>query len=169
MSHPGHLPIAPPRDSLLERVLFVLSIGLGLGAVRKSPGTIGSLLGPLLVLACQRLSLHPLWMLNCGVILFLVGLPVCAAGIRHYQTGDPKHVVFDEIAAFPFIYLFVPITWGTAMAGFLLFRLFDIAKPWPVSRFERLPGAWGVMSDDLVAGLIAGAILALLHLTIGSF
>lgn len=159
MTESSNETIALPSKSGLERILFLLSIGLGLGAVRQAPGTVGSLWGPLLILGCQSLNSDPLFMLLYGVILFAVGIPICEAGIRHYQTKDPKHVVFDEIAAFPFVFLFVPLTWGTAIAGFCLFRLFDIAKPWPIKRFENLPGAWGVMSDDTIAGILAGLVL----------
>lgn len=159
MTESSNESLAVPAKSGLERILFLLSIGLGLGAVRTAPGTFGSLWGPLLIFGCQSFSSHPLFMLLCGVILFAVGIPICEAGIRHYQTKDPKHVVFDEIAAFPFVFLFVPLTWGTAIAGFCLFRFFDITKLWPIKRFEKLPGAWGVMSDDTVAGILAGLVL----------
>lgn len=169
MSEPSGKPIAAAASTPLERLLFWLSIGLGLGAVQKAPGTFGSLWGPLLVWGLKSISAEAVFMSVAGILIFLVGIPICAAGIRHYQLGDPKHVVFDEIAAFPFVFLFVPLTWGTAIAGFILFRIFDIAKPWPVSRFERLPGALGVMSDDLVAGLIAGLILTGLYASLGPF
>lgn len=159
MSEHSAAPLAPPVNTFLERVLLLLSIGLGVGAIRTAPGTWGSLWGPLLVLGLQSISQHPMWMLCSGVFLFLIGIPICAAGMRYYQSGDPKHVVFDEIAAFPFVFLFVPLNWPTAIAGFVLFRIFDISKLWPIGCFERLPGAWGVMADDLVAGLFAGLAL----------
>ncbi len=162
-------PIAAPPSTILERVLFLLSIGLGLGAARKAPGTVGSLWGPLLVLGLQCINGHPAMMLLYGIVLYVIGIPICAAGIRYYQTGDPKHVVYDEIAAFPFVYLFVPVTWGTAVAGFVLFRIFDISKLWPINRFEKLPGPWGVMSDDTIAGIFAGLVLTALWLLLGAF
>ena len=74
---------------------------------------------------------------------------------------DPQPVVFDEIAAFFWVFLFVPLTWTTSLIGFVLFRVFDILKPWPIPRLERLPRGWGVMADDAAAGLLAGAVLGI--------
>lgn len=167
MNDPSRLEERPLSPSLTDKVLYLLSIGLGLGSVRSAPGTVGSLWGPLLVYGLQQISMHPLFLAICGVLLFLAGYPICRAGIRHFGHGDPKHVVYDEVAAFPFVYLFVPVTWGTAIVGFTLFRLFDISKPWPIKRFERLPGAWGVMSDDAVAGIMAGLVLLIIARSLG--
>ena len=97
-----------------------------------------------------------------AAILFLVGIPICAAGARLLGTKDPGAVVFDEIAAFSVLFLFVPFTLWTAVAGFVLFRLFDIWKPWPARRLERLPGGLGIMADDFVAGFYASGCLWLL-------
>lgn len=72
---------------------------------------------------------------------------------------DPGAVVFDEIAAFPVVFLLVPVDLTTGLLGFLWFRFFDIAKPWPIRWFERFPGGWGIMADDLVAGVYSGASL----------
>lgn len=165
---PGQ-PIPLPNDTPVEKILVLLSTGLGVGKVHVAPGTFGSLWGPLLALGLQSINADWSFMLLSGVILFTIGIPICDAGIRHYQTGDPKHVVYDEIAAFAFVFLLVPVTIGTAVAGFVLFRIFDISKLWPVRRFEALPGPWGVMADDTVAGIIAGAILTAIWFSLGLF
>jgi phosphatidylglycerophosphatase A len=94
--------------------------------------------------------------------VFLIGIPICAGGARLLGLKDPGAVVFDEIAAFSVVFLFVPFTWWTTVAGFLMFRLFDIWKPWPARRLERLPGGLGIMADDFVAGFYASACLWLL-------
>jgi phosphatidylglycerophosphatase A len=91
--------------------------------------------------------------------LFLVGVPICRRAAGLLRSKDPSAVVFDEIAAMPVVFLLIPFGLATSIAGFLLFRLFDIAKPWPIRRFERLPGGWGIMADDFVAGLYAGGLL----------
>jgi phosphatidylglycerophosphatase A len=72
--------------------------------------------------------------------------------------------VFDEIAAFGVVYLLVPFNLLTAVLGFVLFRLFDIWKPWPARRLERLPGGLGIMADDFAAGLYAAGSLWLIDL-----
>ena len=167
-STPGHVnQIAAPKP--FDPWLVLLAHGFHFGSVRKAPGTVGSLWGPVLIWALQSISTHPLFMFASGVALFLVGVPICAAGVRHYQKKDPGHVVFDEIAAFPIVFLFVPIMWETAIAGFLFFRFFDILKPWPVRQVERIPGGWGIMADDQFAGLYAGVLLTIGWLLIGSF
>jgi phosphatidylglycerophosphatase A len=67
--------------------------------------------------------------------------------------------VYDEIAAIPLVFLSVPLTFSTAILGFLWFRVFDIAKPWPVHRLERIPGGLGIMIDDVAAALYAAIAL----------
>ena len=75
---------------------------------------------------------------------------------------DPGQVVFDEIAAFSVVFLFVPISLRSAILGFLLFRLFDVWKPWPARRLERLPGGLGIMADDFAAAVYAAGGLWLI-------
>lgn len=152
-------PVPPPRPG--DRFLNVFATGLGTGYCPKGPGTAGSLLGPPLIWLLGMDSAHPWRALICGIIVFLIGIPICNAGIRVLRVQDPPQVVFDEIAAFFWIYLLVPINLVTAIAGFVLFRIFDISKPWLVRRAERLPGGLGIMADDAVAGLFSGIVLAI--------
>ena len=142
-----------------------------MGYLPKAPGTYGSLLGPLLVWVAQRGGLTgPLDLALLGVVGFLLGTALSARAIRVSSDKDPQFVVCDEFFAFAWVYLFVPVTWPTAIAGFALFRLFDIWKPGPVGWAERLPGGWGVMADDAVAGLLAGGCLwGLVQLSPGLF
>ncbi|WP_437185011.1 phosphatidylglycerophosphatase A family protein [Planctomicrobium sp. SH668] len=153
------IPTDSTAMSLTDRVLLLLATGLGMGYAPKAPGTFGSLLGPLLLWAIGLLDLQTTRIAAIGVIAFLIGIPICNAGIRLLHAKDPSQVVFDEIAAFFWVYLFVPVTGITAIVGFLLFRLFDIWKPWPIRQFEKLPSGLGIMADDAVAGVFAGAIL----------
>jgi phosphatidylglycerophosphatase A len=153
---PEQLPVRP-----FDRWLTLLASGLGVGYAPRAPGTFGSLLGPLLVWSLGSDGTRPVLALIAGTAAFLVGIPICNAGIRTLRAKDPQAVVFDEIAAFFWVFLFTPLTIGTAIAGFLLFRVFDILKPWPIRRVEKWPGGLGVMADDALAGLIAGGILGL--------
>lgn len=91
--------------------------------------------------------------------MIVVGVPICERGARLLNAKDPGAVVWDEMAAFPVIFLFVPFSFTTAIAAFLVFRLLDISKPWPCRTLERLPGGLGIMTDDIVAGLYAGIAL----------
>jgi len=149
-----------PSTSGSDRLICWLASGFGLGYLPKAPGTYGSLLGPLWVWAAQQVTpCGPMSMLVLGVVGFLIGTALSSRAIRVSGNKDPQFVVCDEFLAFAWVYWFVPVTAGTAIAGFLLFRLFDITKPGPVGWAERLPGGWGVMADDAVAGLLAGVLL----------
>lgn len=140
--------------------------GGGLGYLPVGPGTWGSLPGLPLVWLLQQCP-QPIWSCGLGgVVLFLVGIPLCNAGARHFQKKDPRQVVIDEIAAFPFVFLLVPLNWWTAIAGFLLFRLFDIAKPGPIRWLDRWEGGLGIMADDTLAGLFAGALLTAIYFAV---
>jgi len=157
-------PALPPVASGRDRLLNILATGLGTGYAPKAPGTFGSLLGPPLIWGVQAAGgTSPVWTLLLGTGFFLAGIPICNAGIRVLQLKDPPQVVFDEIAAFFWVFLLVPLNGLTAIGGFLLFRAFDILKPWPIRQVERLPRGLGIMADDAVAGLIAGGLLALIR------
>lgn len=145
--------------SLLDRLAWLYATGFGVGLAPKAPGTFGSLLGPLIVAGWQSLS-RPI---PEGVIVavagILLGVAAAQRTARRYGLEDPGCVVCDEIAAFAIVFAIKPVTWMTAVIGFIWFRVFDIAKPWPIRRLERLPGGWGIMADDLLAGVFAAAAL----------
>lgn len=141
--------------------MLPVAIGFGLGLIPLAPGTFGSLLGPPLAWGIEQL---PWWgRLAMPLVLFALGVPICAAGARFLRLKDPGPVVFDEIAAFSIVFLAVPVNLKTAVAGFVLFRIFDITKPWPARQLERLPGGVGIMADDYAAGAYAAVILWFLN------
>lgn len=153
---------SPNSLNAFEKVGYWMSIGFGLGLIPVAPGTFGSLLGPPLVWIVQtRIPGYGIQAM-IGVVLFFLGVRVCDVGARVLGRKDPGAVVFDEIVAFFVVFAMIPVTWRSAILGFLLFRLFDISKPWPVKRLEKLPGGWGVMVDDLMAGLYAGLCLVVI-------
>lgn len=122
-----------------------------------APGTFGSLVGLPVAWGTHQVSFG--WRPVIAAAFLLLGIPICRRAAELLHAKDPGSVVFDEIAAFPVLFLFAPFTWQTAIAGFLLFRLFDITKPWPCRQLEKLPGGWGIMADDFIAGLYAGGAL----------
>lgn len=98
--------------------------------------------------------------------MFFVGIPICSEGARLKNTKDPGSVVWDEMAAFPIVFLLVDTKllgkpW-VLILGFVLFRIFDVWKPPPVSHCDRLEGGFGIMLDDTVAAIYAGIILTLI-------
>jgi phosphatidylglycerophosphatase A len=123
------------------------------------PGTFGTLLGLPLAWALNR-SGWPLPIELAAIVgIFLAGIPVCDRAARLFGKKDPGCVVFDEIAAVPLVFLLEGFTFSTAILGFVWFRIFDISKPWPVRRLERLPGGLGIMIDDVAAALYAAVAL----------
>lgn len=152
------------RNSVIDRLSIILGTGLGIGFAPFAPGTFGSLLGPPLVWGVRQAALPMGVVLGIAVVFIAIGIPICTAASAALGKHDPGQVVYDEIAAFwivflPHIVLGRPIGWLAVIGGFAFFRVFDIAKPWPVSRLEKLPDGLGIMADDLAAGVFAAACL----------
>jgi phosphatidylglycerophosphatase A len=99
-----------------------------------------------------------------AAILLLTGLGVVAAGHagRYWGAADASPIVIDEVVGYLITVALVPFSWPAAAVGFVLFRVFDVAKPWPASAFDRMKHPWGVMLDDVAAGLYAMAFLTAL-------
>jgi len=143
--------------NVIDRGVLFVAEGFGLGRIPVMPGTFGSLWG----LPLGWLLGHgvPMWgRLGIGLIMFLVGVPLCDRAARLRGQKDPGSIVWDEIAAFPLVYAFVPINWQTLLTGFVLFRIFDISKPPPIRRLEQLGGGLGIMIDDTVAAIWTMAV-----------
>jgi phosphatidylglycerophosphatase A len=142
----------------------LLATAGGLGYVPVAPGTIGSLAAvPLLpALAALRARSAPLC---AGVLLLLIAVAVWAAGCAEeaFASADHPRIVVDEVAGLALAGLFLPATWAAAGLAFVLFRAFDVLKPFPAGWIDRrLHGGIGVVGDDLVAGLYAGVASRLL-------
>jgi len=153
------LTSASPPSSILHRAGLWLATGLGAGYAPVGPGTAGSLWGPPLVWGVATLFPDPALYSLVAAAIILVGVPICSLAGRHFHRHDPPQCVYDEIAAFFLVFAGVELSLVTAIAGYGLFRLFDIWKPWPVKRLEQLPRGWGVMADDLMAAIYAGVLL----------
>ena len=131
---------------------FVLAVGVGL--LPKAPGTWGSMLGVLLVFLTRwNLGLYG------AVFVFLVVWGALAYERITDPDPDPQYVVVDEVCGIFVTFMFIPMTWFSAVLGFVLFRLFDVFKPFPVRALERIPRYWGIMADDIGAGLYSWLIL----------
>jgi len=133
-----------------------------------APGTVGTLGALPLAWAVSRLEPLAAW----AFLLAFLALAIHAASRagRYWQVVDAQPIVIDEVLGYLTAVAFLPFTWRTALVAFLLFRLFDILKPWPVSRLDRWKTAAGVVLDDVAAGLLAwGGLRLLLHLFPGVF
>lgn len=157
------MTISPERlkaGQVLRDPVLLLAHGLGSGLAPKAPGTFGTLaaLLPWLFLAQLALPLYLAVVFVAGA----VGIWLCGEAARRMQRDDPGSIVWDEWVGLWIALAGLPLTWEWALAGFVLFRLFDILKPWPVGWLDRrFHGGLGIMLDDMAAGLMAAACLQL--------
>ena len=151
-------------ENLARKVLTdpvnLLAFGFGTGLSPFAPGTVGSLLGVLLAWLTMDLGLYV--QLGVAVALSVSGIWICGESARRIGVHDHGGIVWDEIAGMYVTLLVAPPTILGYALGFVLFRLFDIAKPWPIRDLDhRLGGGLGIMLDDLAAALYALVLLGL--------
>lgn len=164
--------LTPPVQTMKKTPwAFAIATFFGAGYLKPGPGTWGSAAAVLLWAAYARL-VHPapaalLFALIAGIALTIVfGVPAATIVERESGRHDPGFVVIDEVVGQWIALLFSPADWRHGLIAFVLFRLLDITKPFPVRRFERLPGGWGIVFDDVAAGLYALGIASLVRIWI---
>lgn len=136
----------------------LIATGLLVGRL-PAPGTLGTLLG---IPVVYLVAFSPLTLLVALGLLFFLGLYSSKEMIKRTGDRDPEEVVIDEITGYVACFLFVEPVLKTYLLAFLIFRLLDIFKPFPIDLFEKLPGPYGVMVDDLIAGVLTSLVLFLL-------
>jgi phosphatidylglycerophosphatase A len=148
------------RADCKGKLAFIFSSALGAGFFPVAQGTVGTLAGiPLVILFAH---LNPF---AGGVLIFLfIILAVWSSQVTGtlLERDDPAEVVIDEVAGILITFFLLPLSWLQLCFGFVLFRLFDILKPYPVRRLEKLKGGFGIVADDLMAGVYANLCLRLL-------
>lgn len=151
---------------------YAIATGLGAGFVPLAPGTVGALEGVAIYLGIRTLQLGEspslLALIIINLVLFAAGVWASNRTCEITGLGDPSSIVIDEVSGqlitlTPLVFL-SSSSIGAVVIGFVLFRLFDIFKPYPIRRLEKLPGGLGVMSDDALAGVYAAVLLLFLHL-----
>lgn len=144
-----------------NRAAFALATWFGCGYWPFGPGTAGAV-GAILAawLICRWTGLAPVWLLGAAVLLLLPAVRASAHVARVSGSEDPGIIVIDEVLG-QWVALAAAGAFDLtgAAAAFVLFRLFDIYKPWPVRAAEKLPGGWGIVADDLLAGAWAALVL----------
>ena len=168
----------------MNAFLLWLAQGFGVGRIPFAPGTFGSVVG--LGWFALLLAAGNFWILLGGTVLGLAAsVWLCGAGERILKQTDPGSVVMDEIAAIPVCfagwvitrhahngvlptveYFFSEKTLWLTLGVFVLFRLFDVWKPWPVRQSQKLPGGWGVTTDDFLAALYVNAVIGLVSVVV---
>jgi phosphatidylglycerophosphatase A len=145
----------------MRRLGVILATFGYVGHFPIAPGTAGSAAALVLYLPLRWAGSPAL---EVAVIagLFAAGCWAASVAEAHYGRTDPGHVVLDEVVGMLMTLLWVPVTWIGLLAGFLIFRAFDIVKPFPARQAERLHGGLGIMADDAVAGIYGNLALRLL-------
>ena len=151
---------------------WVVGTFLGAGLLRPGPGTWGSAAAAVLWLAAGmglHLAAGPLaWLTLAGAMCALAaGVPAATRVERESGREDPGHVVIDEVAGQWIALIHSRVNLSHLLAGFLFFRIFDIVKPWPARQLEGLPEGWGIMLDDVAAGVYALLLMQALQHWIG--
>jgi len=156
------MPYKCPVQANLKNPVHLLALGFGLGCIPKLPGTAGTLAGVFLYLLLQNFDV--LIYLAIVIALFVAGIWLCGKTARDLGVHDHPAIVWDEIVGYLVTMIMAPSGWVWILLGFVLFRLFDIWKPWPIKWVDqKVTGGGGVMLDDIIAGVYG---LIMLQITV---
>jgi phosphatidylglycerophosphatase A len=151
----------PTFAQLLRSPTLFLAFGFGSGLSPKAPGTMGTLAAIPLWWLLAQLPLTSY--LIVVLIAAVVGITICGRAADQMGVHDHGGIVWDEFVGFWIAMAALPITWQSLILGFVLFRIFDILKPRPISWLDKkVSGGFGIMIDDVIAGLAAAAVIYLL-------
>jgi len=150
-------PAGAPAVPRTSAVAALVATGLGSGYAPVAPGTAGSLVGLALFWPLSHLGLTA--QLAATAVLFFAGVKSSAMLAARVGRKDPGLVVVDEVAGMWITLLLLPSTPAVAALGFLAFRALDVLKPYPARQLEALPGGWGIMCDDVMAGVYANLVV----------
>lgn len=141
----------------------LLATWFGTGLLPKAPGSWGSLAALPIAWVIAH-TYGAVWVAIAAITVFIIGCWAAGAFARQTSSQDPQSAVIDEVAGQLLTVSVVPVSLPALIAGFFLFRFFDIVKPWPVSWADRaIHGGFGIMFDDILAAIYAGAALFVLH------
>ncbi len=148
---------SPVNFNLFNPVQF-LALGFGSGLAPKAPGTFGTIAAIPLFLLMSALT--PIYYALLVILVCISGVYICGKAARDVGVHDHGAIVWDEFAGFFITMFMIPVSWQSICVGFILFRIFDIAKPWPISIADKkLTGGFGIMFDDVLAGLLALGVM----------
>ena len=143
---------------LLRDPVHFFALGFGSGLAPKAPGTAGTLVGVLLDPLLRPFGLEV--RIGVVVLMFVAGVWLCGESARRLGVHDHGGIVWDEIVGYLALMLVLPAGWPWALAGFVVFRFFDILKPWPIRQLDHgVGGGFGIMLDDIVASVWGALVL----------
>jgi phosphatidylglycerophosphatase A len=137
----------------------IICTALGLGLTPRAPGTFGALGGLAVGFAILQAAINPVFTLLVLIILFFFIGVYCSGRLIPEWGKDPPEVVIDEVVGMWISMLFLPNNIGLLLSAFLAFRFFDIVKPGLIRKAEKIQGGWGIMLDDVVAGIFTNATI----------
>lgn len=141
--------------------IHLLALGFGSGAVPKAPGTFGTVVGVLFYLPMSYLT--GVVYLSLVGLMFVAGIYICGRTAKDFGVHDHGSIVWDEIVGYLIAMILAPTGWIWIFVGFVLFRVFDIWKPWPISLLDKkVHGGLGIMIDDVLAGLYTIGVMAVI-------
>ncbi|HCH70808.1 MAG TPA: phosphatidylglycerophosphatase A [Colwellia sp.] len=151
-----------PAFDLTQPVQF-LALGFGSGLAPKAPGTFGTLAAIPVFLLLTMLMPTPLPYAIAVMVMGFAGIYICGKTADNVGVHDHPAIVWDEFVGFFITMFMVPVSWQSILVGFILFRIFDILKPWPISFIDKnMTGGLGIMFDDVLAGIFALGIMQLI-------
>ena len=151
----------------VRNIRHLLAYGFGAGLSPWAPGTVGTLVAVPIYLVLSTLPQGVYLLVLAAMIA--AGIWACGATARDIGSDDPSAIVWDEIVGFLVAMMAAPAGWVWVIAGFLLFRAFDIFKPWPIGNLDkRVRGGLGIMLDDIIAGLMTLVVLQFLAMIVTS-
>jgi phosphatidylglycerophosphatase A len=140
--------------TIFTNPIHLLAFGFGSGLSPKAPGTFGTLAAIPFYIYASTLSLE--YYIGLCFFISLIGIYICGKSAKLLNTHDHPGIVWDEFAGFFITMIAVPFSWQNIILGFILFRIFDIFKPWPISWLDKhVEGGLGIMIDDILAGLLS--------------
>jgi len=140
----------------------LLAFGFGSGLSPFAPGTMGTLVAIPFAVAIKSLGVTGFWV--ALLLMFLLGIEACTRVSRKLGVHDHGGIVWDEIVGYCLSVALVPLQWQWFLLAFVLFRFFDIYKPWPIRQLDRkVSGGFGIMIDDVVAAIFTIIVLAVLQ------
>ncbi|WP_371188908.1 phosphatidylglycerophosphatase A [Thalassotalea maritima] len=144
----------------LRNPVHFLALGFGSGLAPKAPGTFGTIAALPFIFLLAQFSTNVF--IVGAVVISLLGIWICDKASKDAGVHDHGAIVWDEIAGFTITMIAIPLSWQTLLMGFIIFRIFDIIKPWPISLADKkVGGGFGIMLDDIIAGILA---LTLMHI-----
>ena len=153
----------PTFTQLLRSPTLLLAFGFGSGLSPKAPGTVGTVAAIPLWWLLAQLPLQSYLLIVA--LAAIVGIVICGRAAEKLGVHDHGGIVWDEFVGFWIAMAALPVTWNSLLFGFVLFRLFDIFKPWPISWLDKkVSGGFGIMVDDIVAGIAAALVIVLLNI-----